>query len=134
MRADHPLYAKRLSLKAFLDVEHVVVHAEGRSHEVVERVLERKRIRRKIALHTPHFLSVPTVVGRSDLIATVPRALALYFARLAPQRFAVALPPVDVGSFDVRQHWHRRFHHDPRNRWLRRRIAELFNEATDEWR
>lgn len=134
MRAGHPLYAKRLTLKAFLDVEHAVVHAEGRSHEVVEKLLARKRIRPKVALHMPHFLSIPMVVSRSDLIATVPRALAMYCARLAPQQFAVAKPPIDLGSFDVKQHWHRKFHHDPRNRWLRRQVAELFNDATDEWR
>jgi DNA-binding transcriptional LysR family regulator len=134
MRAAHPLYAKRLSVKAFLEFEHAVVHAEGRSHELFEKFLERKRIRRKIALHTPHFLSIPVIVSGSDLMATVPHALALYFARLAPQQFAVAMPPFDVAGFDVKQHWHRRFHYDARNRWLRRQVAELFNDATDEWR
>lgn len=133
MRAGHPRYAKRLSLKAFLEIEHAVVHPEGRSHELFEKLLERKRIRRKIAVHTPHFLSIPIIVSRSDLMATVPHALALYFARLAPQQFAVALPPLEVGGFDVKQHWHRKFHHDARNRWLRRQVAELFNDATDEW-
>jgi DNA-binding transcriptional LysR family regulator len=134
MRADHPRYAKRLSLKAFLEIEHAVVHAEGRSHELFEKLLERKRIRRKIALHTPHFLSIPIIVSRSDLMATVPHALALYYARLAPQQFAAALPPFEVAGFDVKQHWHRKFHHDARNQWLRRQVAELFNDATDEWR
>jgi DNA-binding transcriptional LysR family regulator len=134
MRAGHPLYAKRLSLKSFLQVEHAVVHAEGRSHELFEKLLARKRIRRKIALHTPHFLSIPIIVSRSDLMATVPHALALYFGRLAPQQFAVAMPPFDVAGFDVKQHWHRKFHHDARSRWLRRQVAELFNDATDEWR
>jgi DNA-binding transcriptional LysR family regulator len=134
MRADHPRYAKRLSLKAFLEIEHAVVHAEGRSHELFERLLERKRIRRKIALHTPHFLSIPIILSRSDLMATVPHALALYFARLAPQQFAVAMPPFEVAGFDVKQHWHRKFHNDARSRWLRRQVAELFNDATDEWR
>ena len=134
MRADHPRYAKRLSLKAFLEVEHAVVHAEGRSQELFEKLLERKRIRRRIALHTPHFLSIPIIVSRSDLMATVPHALALYFARLAPQQFAVALPPFEVAGFDVKQHWHRKFHQDARNQWLRREVAELFNDATDEWR
>ncbi|MFZ1909831.1 MAG: LysR family transcriptional regulator [Burkholderiales bacterium] len=133
MRADHPRYAKRLSLKAFLEIEHAVVHAEGRSHELFEKLLERKRIRRRIALHTPHFLSIPIIVSRSDLMATVPHALALYFARLAPQQFALAIPPFDVAGFDVKQHWHRKFNHDARNQWLRRQVAELFNDATDEW-
>ena len=134
MRADHPRYAKRLSMKAFLEIEHAVVHAEGRSHELFEKLLKRKKIRRKIALHTPHFLSIPVIVSRSDLMATVPHALALYFARLAPQQFAVAMPPFEVSGFDVKQHWHRKFHNDARNRWLRMQVAELFNDATDEWR
>jgi DNA-binding transcriptional LysR family regulator len=134
MRADHPRYAKRLTLKTFLEAEHAVVHAEGRSHELFEKLLARKRIRRKIALHTPHFLSIPIILSRSELIATVPHALALYFARLAPQQFAVAMPPFDVAGFDVKQHWHRKFHNDARNRWLRLQVAELFNDATDEWR
>jgi len=134
MRADHPRYAKRLSMKAFLEIEHAVVHAEGRSHELFEKLLERRKIRRRIALHTPHFLSIPVIVSRSDLMATVPHALALYFARLAPQQFAVAMPPLEVPGFDVKQHWHRKVHHDPRSRWLRAQLAELFNDATDEWR
>lgn len=134
MRAGHPRYARRLSLKAFLEIEHAVVHAAGRSHELFEKLLERKKIRRKIALHTPHFLSIPVIVSRSDLMATVPHALALYFARLAPQQFAVAMPPLELAGFDVKQHWHRKFHHDARSQWLRRQVSELFNDATDEWR
>ena len=134
MRAGHPRHAKRLSLKAFLEIEHAVVHPAGRSHELFEKLLERKRIRRKIAVHTPHFLSIPIIISRSDLMATVPHALALYFARLAPQQFVVAMPPFEVGGFDVKQHWHRKFHNDARSRWLRVQVAELFNDATDEWR
>ena len=133
MRAGHPLHAKRLSLKAFLEIEHAVVHAEGRSHELFEQFLAKKRIRRKIALHTPHFLSIPIIVSRSDLMATVPHALALYFTRLSPQ-FALAMPPFDMAGFDVKQHWHRKFHHDSRSKWLRKHVAELFNDETDEWR
>ena len=71
-------------------------------------------------------------MSRSDLMATVPHALALYFARLAPQQFAVAMPPLEVPGFDVKQHLHRKVHHDPRSRWLRAQLAELFNDATDE--
>jgi len=44
------------------------------------------------------------------------------------------MPPFEVAGFDVKQHWHRKFHNDSRNRWLRLQVAELFNDATDEWR
>jgi DNA-binding transcriptional LysR family regulator len=109
-----------------------VVHAEGRSQELFERFLERKRIRRKVVLHTPHFLSIPIVIARSDLVATVPHALAIYFTRMS-RDLAFALPPFDIAGFDVKQHWHRKFHNDPRNRWLREQVACLFNDETDEW-
>jgi DNA-binding transcriptional LysR family regulator len=133
MRAGHPRRAKRLSLEDFLAMEHAVVHAEGRSQEIFERFLERKRIRRKVVLHTPHFLSIPIIIARSDLVATVPHALAIYFTRMS-RDLALAMPPFDIAGFDVKQHWHRRFHNDPRNRWLRQQVAQLFNDETDEWR
>jgi|SRR5882672_4489412 len=133
MRAGHPLYSERLSLEAFLEMEHAVVRAEGRSHELFESFLERRRIRRKIVLHTPHFLSIPIIVARSDLMATVPHALALYFARLSSQ-LAFAAPPFAFPGFHVKQHWHRKFHNDSRNKWLRKQVTELFNDETDEWR
>jgi DNA-binding transcriptional LysR family regulator len=133
MRAGHPRRAKRLSLEDFLAKEHAVVHAEGRSQEIFERFLERKRIRRKVVLHTPHFLSIPIIIARSDLVATVPHALAIYFTRMS-RDLAFAMPPFDIAGFDVKQHWHRRFHNDPRNRWLREQVAQLFTDETDEWR
>jgi hypothetical protein len=46
----------------------------------------------------------------------------------------VATPPLEVPGFDVKQHWHRKFHNDARSRWLRRQVAELFNDTTDEWK
>ena len=133
MRADHPRRARRLSLDDFLAMEHAVVRAEGRSQEIFERFLEKRRIRRNVVLLTPHFLSIPIVVASSDLVATVPHALALYFARISSE-LAFVMPPFDIAGFDVRQHWHRRFHSDPRNRWLRAQVASLFNDKTDEWR
>jgi DNA-binding transcriptional LysR family regulator len=133
MRAGHPRRGKRLSLEDFLAMEHAVVHAEGRSQEIFERFLDRKRIRRKVVLHTPHFLSIPIIIARSDLVATVPHALAIYFTRMS-RDLAIAMPPFDIAGFDVKQHWHRRFHNDPRNRWLREQVAQLFNDETDEWR
>jgi DNA-binding transcriptional LysR family regulator len=133
MRAGHPRRAKRLSLEDFLAMEHAVVHAEGRTQEIFERFLERRRIRRKVVLHTPHFLSIPIIIARSDLVATVPHALAIHFARVS-RDLVLAMPPFDIAGFDVKQHWHRKFHNDPRSRWLREQVADLFNDENDEWR
>jgi DNA-binding transcriptional LysR family regulator len=125
MRADHPLRSERLSVADFLAAEHIVIRAEGRSQEVAERFLERRKIRRNVALFTPHFLSVPFLVAQSNLVATVPRAVAVYFASMMPQ-LAVALPPFDITGFDLKLHWHRRFDNEPRSRWLRDQLATVF--------
>ena len=70
----------------------------------------------------------------SNALCSTRTASSVYFERLAPQQFAVALPPFDPIGIDIKQHWHRKFHNDARSRWLRRQVAELFNDATDEWR
>ena len=133
VRSGHPVRKKPLTLDAFLAMEHAVVHAEGRSQEIVERFLDRRKIHLRVALTTPHFLSLPMVIARSDLITTVPHAVALYFTRLSAQ-LAIVKPPFDIAGFDLRQHWHRKFNNDARSRWLRKEVSELFNDQTDEWK
>jgi DNA-binding transcriptional LysR family regulator len=132
MRADHPISGHRLTVKQFLALEHAVVRAAGRSQEVFERFLERKRLRRRIVLHTPHFMSIPMVIAKSDLVVTVPLAVGTCFAQSA--RIKLVRLPFDIPKFDLKQHWHRRYHHDPRNRWIRALVAKLFNDEVDEWK
>jgi DNA-binding transcriptional LysR family regulator len=74
----------------------------------------------------PHFLVVPMILARTDLIVTVPSRVAAVFARLG--NFKVLKLPVAMPSFEVRLHWHERFHQDPANRWLREVMAELYLE------
>ena len=133
LRAGHPRRARQLSLADFLAMEHAVVRTEGRSQEIFERFLDRKKIRRKIVLYTPHFLSLPMVIARSDLVTTVPHAIGVYFSRLSSD-LALARPPFDIAGFDLKQHWHRKYHSDPRNQWLRKQVALLFNDDNDEYR
>ena len=45
----------------------------------------------------------------------------------------LAEPPLPLPNFDLKQHWHRKFHNDPRTMWLRGVVASLFNDELDEW-
>jgi DNA-binding transcriptional LysR family regulator len=126
MRATHPRRAARLGLKDFLTMEHAVVRADGRSQEVLERFLERKRVRRKVVLVTPHFLSIPFVIARSDLVAAIPEKVAAYFASLSPE-LAVAALPFDGVTLDLKLHWHRRLDNEPRSRWLRDQFIRSYS-------
>src|SRR5688572_30172978 len=69
MRAGHPLWKNRLTVASYLGAEHVVVRRAGRSQEVLERFLARRRLRRNVALYTSNVLSVPFIVMDTDLVA-----------------------------------------------------------------
>jgi DNA-binding transcriptional LysR family regulator len=127
LNVDNPIRAERLSAQDFLSAEHIVVREEGRSQEVVERFFERRRVRRKVAVYASHFLGVPFVIARSNLIATLPYAVAADFAGMSPQ-LAVALPPFEMPGFELKLHWHRRFDNEPRNRWLREQVTRLLRD------
>ena len=128
LRADHPVRATRLTLRQFLQLEHAVVRAESRTEEAIERFLVRRRIQRRVVLTTPHFASIPPIVEQSDLIVTVPEPLARYYSTVSA-RIRCVRPPFDPPRIDLKQSWHRKFHHDPRNRWLRNLMCGLFQRS-----
>jgi DNA-binding transcriptional LysR family regulator len=125
LRSDHPIQGDRLSMKQFLELGHAVIKSEGRSQEVFERFLEKKKVERRVVLSTPHFMSIPFILSTSDLVATVPLAVGTSFAKFASVR--LVKPPLKIPSFDLKQHWHRKFHQDARNKWLRSIVSELFH-------
>ena len=131
VRRGHPLDRGRLSPKAFAELGHVVVTSPARSGKLFDTWLHRKRLERRIVLRTLHHLSLPIILESTDLIATVPLAVG---ARFAASNAVALLPlPFKPPMFNVEQHWHRRFQHDSRHRWLRQQVASLFNDSSDDW-
>jgi DNA-binding transcriptional LysR family regulator len=126
MRAGHPLWKSRLTVSAYLAAEHIVIRRAGRSQEVLERFLERRKMRRKVALYTSNVLSVPFIVMDTHLVATLPYAVVTRFASLTSQVVA-ALPPFEL-TYDLKLHWHRRFDNEPRSIWLREQLAAVFKD------
>ena len=126
MRRGHPLWKSRLTMSSFLAAEHIVVRREGRSQDVLERFIERRKIRRKVAVYTSHVLSVPFIVMESHLLATLPYAVVTRFVSLTSD-VAAALPPFDL-PYELKLHWHRRFDNEPRSLWIREQLAAVFKD------
>jgi len=133
LRANHPITATTLSLAQFLSLEHAVVYGAGRTYEIFERFLRSKKIHRRVALQTPHFMSIPFVISQSDLIVTVPHAVGM-FVKSVHMNIRIAQPPLRVPRIDLKLHWHRNFQRDAKNKWLREIVASLFTDELDEWR
>jgi DNA-binding transcriptional LysR family regulator len=133
LRANHPITAATLSMSQFLSVQHAVVSGAGRTYEIIERYLRAKKIQRRVALETPHFMSIPFVISQSDLIVTVPHAVGV-FVKNVHMDIRIAQPPMRTPRIDLKMHWHRNFQRDAKNRWLRDLVASLFTDELDEWR
>jgi len=129
-RAGHPL-GKKLTARDYEQCGHAVASTPARSTALLEKFLVRSGIGRRIVLQTPHHLVLPEVVARTDLIATVPLAVA---SHLSERSDLQVLPlPFVPPSFAVQQHWHRAVHKDPRNQWLRGQVFALFAGHAANW-
>jgi DNA-binding transcriptional LysR family regulator len=132
VRRDHPVLATGLGIREYQNLGHAAVMSTAASIGTLGRYLERRRIRRRIVVRTRHLLSLPALVESTDLVATVPLAVAERFARL--ETIKVVPTPFEPPYIPAQQYWHRVFHRDPRMVWLRRQVAALFNDHSDRWR
>lgn len=125
--AGHPRVGATLSLEALQREGHVRVHASGTGHAIVDKVLEREHIRRRFPLGVPSFLGVARIVAQTELLAIVPSRYAEALSASEPVK-TLALP-VELPHYQVKQHWHERYHADVPNCWLRQVLADLFSGA-----
>lgn len=120
----HPRVHDELSLEALRREEHVLVRTSGTGHAIVDKILAREGIERRVVLRLPSFLGVARIVAQTELLAIVPYR---YGTEMAASEDIRLLPvPVELPSFHVKQHWHERYHADASNRWLRQVFARLF--------
>lgn len=120
VRDNHPIAGNELSREEFQDLDHVTVREDDWCQRFLARRLIADGIRYQVNLQTQHFISLPAILKRSDLCATVPLALGMEFSLMTGLR---VLRPIGIPDLQVRQYWHRRFHFDERSRWLRSMIV-----------
>lgn len=119
----HPRIRRTLSLQAYRDEDHVAVTG-GTGARLLEEAMARHGMRRRVVLELPGFLGLSGIVSKTDLIATLPRQIGETLGSQADVK--VLDCPLGVPAVDIKQHWHARNHHDPRNRWLRGMVAAAF--------
>ena len=123
-RHDHPLARSGVSIRQFRAAEHVAIVSEGTGHGVVDEVIERAGIRRRLRLTVPHFMAVGPVLQATDMIAVVPRRFADCACK--PFGLATAPCPVKIPESVINVFWHARNHRDPANQWLRQVVVDEF--------
>lgn len=123
-RQDHPLARSGVSTRQFRAAEHVAIVSEGTGHGVVDEVIARAGIRRRLRLTVPHFMAVGPVLQATDMIAVVPQRFA--DCACGPFGLAAAPCPVKIPESVINVFWHARNHREAANQWLRQVVVDVF--------
>jgi len=140
VRTGHPLLAAEGTPAQILGYPHVVVDYTGNAEDLIDGffpergVLRRVHLERavleaprhgaigRIAARVPGFAVVPAVVTRTDLIASLPRRLALDLCD--KHRVVLIEPPMGSNPVAVEMLWHWRSEVDPGIHWLREQVRQ----------
>jgi len=126
VRRDHPGIGARLTLDKFCSLEHIQVSVRGSGFSArIDEALAVLGRKRRARLAVPHFLLIPEIVVRSDMISALPERLARGYAN----RLRILEPPLDLAGFTVGEIWHERNQRDPAQQWLRDVLLQLSQEA-----
>jgi DNA-binding transcriptional LysR family regulator len=121
---NHPRIQGKLNRRLFSNEGHILVSTAGTGHAIVDKVLAKEKIERRVVLRVPSFLGVARIVAQTDFLVLVPRKLGIALA--AQENVQVLEPPIKLPHYKVKQHWHERFNNDAGNSWLRQTMARLF--------
>lgn len=124
----HSQYAtdKELTMEAFIAHKHALVtHSLG--HGATEEVLADMGVKRKISLEVSHFLILPSILEKADLMAILPYRIARFFSQT--NQLEIYNLPFDVPAFEVALHWQSQHNESTSHRWFRELIINALSEA-----
>lgn len=115
VRRGHPLAKGRMTPQRYATADHVVIERRGLRVAMVDEVLERMGLVRKVVATVGGFGPAIALARGSDMVAAVPEK---HTAGLCEGLHRFKLP-VPVEDFTISLFWHPRLDADPAHRWLR---------------
>jgi DNA-binding transcriptional LysR family regulator len=120
----HPLARKRrITLADYCGCDHLLIAPSGEPTGLMDRVLARRGLRRRVAVTVNQFLVAPFVLRDTRLILTLLRRIAVRYAE--PAALHVVPLPLAVPPVRMTLVWHRRMDGDPAHGWIRGVVADL---------
>jgi DNA-binding transcriptional LysR family regulator len=130
MRRTHPAArGGTLSLEDYLAYAHVMVSTAGGDRGIVDEVLAKSELQRRVAVTSPSFMAAAWFTSTSDLIATLPAAIARDATRYAD--VVVFEPPLVLPNSTAYLWWHPRMQHDSGHAWWRATLLDAFASHRD---
>ncbi|RYM60428.1 MULTISPECIES: LysR family transcriptional regulator [Serratia] len=119
-RRDHPLLQTPPTLEQFCQLEFVMVSQDGGGFRTLtDTLLEAQGLARRVVMSLPHFLFIPALLAKSDMVAMLPSRMLgelLGSLRTCPV-------PLELPGYDMVMVWHERSHLDQAHSWLREQVV-----------
>jgi DNA-binding transcriptional LysR family regulator len=136
VRAGHPLTSGPLTIARLLGFPHVVVELSGSEERSADGFIEEQGVERRIwierllldkenehnglvgrvAVSVPHYSAVAKLVGRSDMVATLPHSIA--HREAVRENLAVLALPYEPLQVKIEAVWHQRADQDAGLQWF----------------
>ena len=129
LRTTHPRAGRQLSLRTFVETPHVRVMYPGNERQgSIDTILRSRGLSRRIAVTVPHYLTIPAMVAKSNLLGVVPEQMARRAARSL--RLKIFDPPIALPDITVMMIWTERAQFDRAHRWFRECIVAASQALT----
>lgn len=118
-RKNHPLLKNGLDLDTFLELGHINVSHRKKGAGPIDVELDKLGKKRKEVMRGQHFLTVPSAIVKTDLVACLPYHLAKHYD------LSIYEVPFDIPPVEYYLYWHVSADHDHAHIWMREQIMEV---------
>lgn len=122
MRKGHALMRRKMTLQAYLTQAHIHVSSRRKGRGQMDVALHAQGKRRTIAMRVPSYTLAAQLVAETDLLWTVPRAMAKRLS-LTMRELPFETPPMQWLLY-----WSRAADGDPANQWLRSHLLACVSD------
>jgi DNA-binding transcriptional LysR family regulator len=128
-RLGHPALGANggMTLDDYVSLPHVLVTLAADDRGVVDEVLGRQDLRRRVAVTVSDFHLVPRIVERTNMIGHLPRRMVMELVRGFD--LAVFPPPLALPAWNVEVFWGGISDAEPGAVWFRSRLFEIGREV-----
>lgn len=125
---DHPFIKGHLTLKNFLSLPHARTYGEGSrtTNYVIDESIAKIGKALVMTFQVQNFMTVPSSLLDTDIIAALPKSLAISLAERIPLQVLEA--PIRLPRINYSAYWHERNQNDAGHKWLRQTVLESAQE------
>lgn len=124
----HPRIGTQMNMQQFLAEPHAIVTRTS-GHGMVEDVLKKMAVERRVRLRIPHFSVLPKIIPGTEMITILPYRIAWSFCEFPGDKpLKVVDLPFEVPSFEVTLHWHSRSEKSTSLKWFCEQIEAALGE------